>query len=225
MKIALLGGTGPQGRGLALRWALAGVDVIVGSRNAERGQKIAEELSERLGKAKGKIIGMSNADAVAQADEFVVLAVPYAGHRPTLESLKDSLHEKILVDVVVPLVEDNPKKVSMPPEGSATEEAQAILGESIPVVGALHNVSAHVLDKTDLPVNCDVLVCGQNKEAKDKVIALVEKLGVQAFNAGLAVSARAIEPITSILIRLNISKGTPFKHAGIKIWPESFCRF
>ena len=122
--------------------------------------------------------------------------------------------------MVVPLAEDNPKKVEMPPEGSATEEAQAILGDDTPVVGALHNVSAAVLDKIESPINCDVLVCGNSKEAKDKVIPLVEKLGVTTYNAGLAVSARAIEPITSILIRLNMSKATPFKHGGIKIWPE-----
>ncbi len=221
MRIALLGGTGPQGRGLALRWAMAGVDVVVGSRVKERGQKIAEELAERLGNAPGHITGTSNAEAVHQAEEFVVLAVPFVGHRPTLESLKDDLKGKILVDVVVPLAEDNPKKVVMPPEGSATEEAQAILGDDIPVVGAIHNISAHVLDQTDMPINCDVLVCGNSKEAKDKVEPLVQKLGVKTYNAGLAVSARAIEHMTAILIRLNSSKATPFKHAGIKIWAEN----
>jgi NADPH-dependent F420 reductase len=220
MKIALLGGTGPQGTGLALRWAMAGVDVVIGSRVHERGRKIAEDLSQRLGEAPGKMTGMSNAEAVREADEFVVLTVPYVGHRPTLESLREALNGKILVDVVVPLAEDNPKKVVMPPEGSATEEAQAILGKEVPVVGALHNVSAHVLDQTDRPINCDVLVCGNNREAKDKVIALVGMLGVKAYNAGLAESARAIEPMTAILIRLNISKATAFKHAGLRIWPE-----
>lgn len=221
MKIALLGGTGPQGRGLALRWALAGVDVVVGSRQHEKGKRIAEELVDRLGDSPGKITGMSNAEAVAEADEFVVLAVPFVGHRPTLESLKDALKGKILIDVVVPLAEDNPKKVVMPPEGSATEEAQAILGDEIPVVGAIHNVSAQVLDKVELPINCDVLICGNSKEAKDRAAPLIEKLGVIVYNAGLAVSAQAIEHLTAILIRLNSSKVTPFKHAGIKIWPES----
>jgi len=221
MKIALMGGTGPQGRGLTLRWAMAGVDVVVGSRQHEKGKRIAEELSERLGDAPGKITGMSNEEAVAETEEFVIMAVPFAGHRPTLEALKDKLRGKILVDVVVPLAEDNPKKVLMPKEGSATEEAQAILGDDVPVVGALHNVSSYVLDHTDRPINCDVLVCGNNKEAKDKVMALVDKLGVKTYNAGLAVSARSIEPMTAILIRLNISKATPFKHAGLKIWPET----
>jgi len=220
MKIALLGGTGPQGRGLALRWAMAGVSVLVGSRVHEKGQKIAEELNQRLGSAGPAIRGMSNAEAVAEAEEFVVLATPYAGHRPTLESLRDALKGKVLIDVVVPLAEDNPKKVIMPPEGSATEEAQAILGEGTAVVGAIHNVSAWVLDKTEMPINCDVLICGNSKEAKDKAAALVERLGVKVFNAGLAESARAIEQLTSILIRLNLSKETSFKHAGVRIWPE-----
>ncbi len=220
MKIALLGGTGPQGRGLALRWALAGVDVVVGSRQHEKGKRIAEELVERLGDSPGKITGMSNAEAVAEADEFVVLATPFAGHQPTLESLKDGLKGKILVDVVVPLAEDNAKKFAPPPEGSATEQAQAILGDDTPVVGAVHNVSAYVLDQVDTPINCDVLICGNKKDAKDRVMPLVEKLGVKVYNAGLAVSARAIEHMTAILIRLNSSKVTPFRHAGIKIWAE-----
>ena len=220
MKIALLGGTGPQGRGLALRWAMAGVDVVVGSRARERGEQIAAELSERLGTATGCITGADNETAAREADEFVVLAVPYAGHRPVLEALAPALAGKILVDVVVPLAEGNPKKMAMPPEGSATEEAQAILGDAVPVVGALHNVSAAVLDHTELPIHCDILVCGNDKGAKDRVTGLVEKLGVTVYNAGLAESARGVESLTSILIRLNISKATPFRHAGLRIWSE-----
>lgn len=221
MKIALLGGTGPQGRGLTLRWALAGVDVVVGSRQHEKGKRIAEELMERLGTdAPGTITGMSNAEAVAEAEEFVVIATPFAGHQPTLESLQEALKGKILVDVVVPLAEDNPKKYAPPPEGSATEQAQALLGDDTPVVGAIHNISAYVLDQVDAPINCDVLLCGNKKEAKDRVTPLVEKLGVTVYNTGLAVSARAIEHMTAILIRLNSSKVTPFRHAGIKIWAE-----
>ncbi len=221
MKIALLGGTGPQGCGLALRWALAGVDVVVGSRQEEKGQRIADELAQRMGDAPGSITGTSNAKAVAEAEEFVVLATPFAGHRPTLESLKEALKGKILVDVVVPLAEGNAKKFAPPPEGSATEEAQAILGDEQSVVGAIHNISAHVLDQVDQPINCDVLMCGNQKEAKDRATELIERLGVKVYNAGLAVSARAIEHMTAILIRLNGSKATPFRHAGLKIWPEN----
>ena len=108
----------------------------------------------------------------------------------------------------------------MPPEGSAAEEAQAILGRDTAVVGALHHVSAHVLARTGDTIHCDVLVCGDDREANAKVMALVEKPGVTAYNAGPASAARILEPMTAMLIRLNTSKKTPFTHAGIRIWPE-----
>ncbi|RMH58227.1 MAG: NADPH-dependent F420 reductase [Candidatus Hydrogenedentota bacterium] len=221
MKIAILGGTGPQGRGLALRWAKAGVEVVVGSRQKEKGERIARELADRLGSDDAAVTGTTNQEAVRAAEEFVVLTVPFSAHRATIESIRDELKGKILVDVAVPLDPENPKRVAMPPEGSATEEAQALVGEEVPVVAALQNVSAQVFDEIDRPINCDVLVCGNNLEAKKKVMALVEKLGCRAYNAGLAEQARCVEAITSILIRLNISKQTPFRHAGIRIWPET----
>lgn len=220
MRIALIGGTGPQGKGLALRWAQAGIDVLIGSRNADRGRELANSLAPHLKGEAGSITGMSNEEAASGAEEFVVLTVPYSGHRSTIEALKAALAGRILIDVVVPLAKGNPKAVSMPPEGSATEEAQSILGNDIPVVGALHNVSAHVLQQLDRPINCDVLVCGNNKEAKDRVIELIERLGVRAYNVGLAESARAVERLTAILIRLNITRAYPFRHAGVRIWPE-----
>lgn len=220
MRIALIGGTGPQGRGLALRWAQAGIDVLIGSRSADRGRELASPLTARLKGGAGSISGMSNMEAASEAEEFVVLTVPYSGHRSTIEALKGILASKILIDLAVPLAQGNPKAVTMPPEGSATEEAQSILGSDIPVVGALHNVSAHVLEQLDRPINCDVLVCGNNKTAKTRVIELVERLGIRAYNVGLADSARAIERLTAILIRLNITKAYPFRHAGIRIWPE-----
>ena len=125
---------------------------------------------------------------------------------------------KIRIDIVVPLAEGDPKKVNMPPEGSATEAAQAILGPEIPVIGAFHNVSAVTLNNLEWDINCDVLVCGNGLEPRQKVMALIEKLDVTAYNAGDAQSARCIEAITPILIRINISKQVPFSHAGIRIW-------
>jgi len=119
---------------------------------------------------------------------------------------------------VVPLKDGDPKAVDMPAEGSATEAAQAIVGEEVPVVGALHNVSAATLNKLDQSINCDILVCGNQLEAKNQVIELIECLGVNAYNVGPAVNARCVEAITPMLIRLNISKKVPFSHAGIKIW-------
>ena len=107
----------------------------------------------------------------------------------------------------------------MPPEGSATEAAQTLLGDKVEVVGAFHNVSAHSLNDLNHPINCDILVCGNSLEARKKVIDLANKIGVEAYNAGDAQSARCIEAITPILIRINISKAVPFTHAGLKIWP------
>lgn len=217
MKIAILGGTGPQGSGLALRFAMAGIDVVLGSRNADRAQEIAQELSNKLEGCLGTISGLDNDGAVAAADDMVILAVPYSAHDATLLGVKELLNGKILVDIVVPLG-PKPTMVDMPSEGSATEAAQAILGDDIPVVGALHNVSAHTLNSLENSINCDILVCGNDLEAKKKVMALIAKLDVATYNAGPAANARCIEAITPILIRLNISKAVPFSHAGLKIW-------
>ena len=221
MTLAIIGGTGPQGQGLALRFARAGVPVAIGSRDGARAAKLAEELQSKLPEGSALITGHDNTGAVAAAEEMVILAVPWSGHNATIEAIKDGLSGKILIDIVVPLKEGDPKKVDMPPEGSATEAAQALLGPEIPVMGALHNVSAHTLNKLDVEVNCDVLVCGNGLKPRKKGMALVEKLGVRAYNAGDAESARCIEAITPLLIRINISKAVPFSHAGIRIWaPE-----
>lgn len=219
MTIAIIGGTGPQGQGLALRFALAGVDVALGSRDVVRGGAIAEELNAKVPQAKGRIVGMGNSEAVSQSESIVILAVPYCAHNATLDAIAPGLTGKILVDIVVPLADGNPKAVTMPPEGSATEEAQARLGDSIPVVGALHNVSAYMLNKLNAKLNCDILICGNDLSAKQQVMELIEKLDVVVCNAGLAESARCIEAITPILIRLNISKSFPHRHVGIKICP------
>ena len=225
MKIAILGGTGPQGRGLALRFAMAGVAVVIGSRDGARAAAIASELNAQLStlnpEKQAEISGADNLQAVRDAEKMVLLAVPYSAHDATLKNLKTQLAEKILIDIVVPLKDGDPKAEDMPVEGSATEAAQAILGEHIPVVGALHNVSAATLNKLEQSINCDILVCGNQLDAKNQVIALIEQLGVKAYNVGPAVNARCVEAITPMLIRLNISKKVPFSHAGIKIWaPE-----
>ncbi|MEM7299547.1 MAG: NADPH-dependent F420 reductase [Pseudomonadota bacterium] len=221
MTIAIIGGTGPQGQGLALRFARAGIAVALGSRDSGRAGEIAADLSSRLPDGSAAISGHDNLSAVAAAEEFVILAVPWSGHNATLDTIKGGLNGKILVDIVVPLKEGDPKKVDMPPEGSATEAAQAIVGDTAQVVGALHNVSAHTLNDLNADINCDVLVCGNALAPRKKVMELAETLGVTAYNAGDAEAARCIEAITPILIRINISKAVPFSHAGVKIWaPE-----
>lgn len=218
MTIAIIGGTGPQGQGLALRFALAGVPVALGSRDDARAEEIAADLRAKLPPEAAEIRGYDNAGATLAAEEFVILAVPFSAHNATLEAIKRHLAGKILVDIVVPLSPEDPKKVAMPPEGSATEAAQALLGPEIPVIGALHNVSAKTLNTLEWKINCDILVCGDSLEARRKVMALVRKLGVEAYNAGDSQAARCVEAITPILIRINISKDVPFSHAGLRIW-------
>ena len=219
MKLSIIGGTGPQGKGLALRFAKAGFEVALGSRDETRAIEVADSLSSENPNLVGSIIGLSNSDAIAFTDQFVIFSVPWTGHNNTLNEIKGMLKDKVLIDIVVPLEDGNPRKVAMPPEGSATEAAQAILGPDIPVIGALHNVSANTLNHLDKKINCDILVCGNNLDARLETIALIKNLEVQAYNAGDASSARCLEAITPILIRINMSKAVPFSHAGIKIWP------
>ena len=183
--------------------------------------EIAQNLSVRLPAGSFDISGYDNHTAIQKAGEIVILAVPWLGHNSLIRELKEHLMGKILVDIVVPLKDGDPKKVEMPPEGSATEAAQALVGEQTQVIGALHNVSAHTLNDLDAKINCDVLVCGNELSSRKKVMELIERLDVRAYNAGDAEAARCIEALTAILIRINISKVVPFSHAGINIWaPE-----
>lgn len=212
MKIAILGGTGEQGPGLALRWALAGEEVIIGSRQKEKGERVAAELNQELGRP--LLVGMDNPSAAAAAD-IVVLTVPYSAHVPTLESVKDQLQGKIFVDVSVPLDPDNARRVVMPSAGSASQEAQEILGDQVSVVCALQNISAHLLRDVTAEIDCDVLVCGSPKEARMRVIELIAKLNIKAIDVGPLEAASLIEPITALLIRLNIRNKV--HSAGIRI--------
>ena len=221
MKLSIIGGTGPQGKGLALRFANAGFEVALGSRDESRAMKVANSLSSKNPNIMGSITGLSNSEAVEFTDKFVIFSVPWTGHNNTLSEIKGVLADKVLIDIVVPLEDGNPRKVAMPPEGSATEAAQAILGPEIPVVGTLHNVSANTLNHLEKKINCDILVCGNNLDARLETIELLKNLEVQAYNAGDATSARCLEALTPILIRINMSKAVPFSHAGIKIWPPA----
>ena len=203
--IALIGGTGPEGRGLALRFALAGRDVVIGSRDAARGESIAAELRESLAgrDGLGELSGAANADAVAQA-EIVVVTVPYEGHAATLSDLAGALAGKIVVDAVVPVrFERGPRPVEVA-AGSATEEAAALLPDSR-VAGAFHNLSAEILLDPDEPVHADVLVTGGDEETKRTVCALAEEIeGVRAVDAGPLRYSRFVEGLTILLIGINI---------------------
>jgi NADPH-dependent F420 reductase len=215
MRIAILGGTGEQGPGLALRWAIAGEEVIIGSRSQDRAEKVAAELNAELGQA--RIRGLENPQA-AEAAEIVVLTVPYTAHLSTLESVKPQVQGKILIDVSVPLDPDNPRRMKMPAAGSATEEAQAFFGAETKVVAAFQNVSAHLLRDPQHEIDCEVLVCGNDAEAKKIVMGLVSNMGLHATDVGPAESARVVESLTSLLIRLNIRhkvKGSGIRLTGL----------
>jgi 8-hydroxy-5-deazaflavin:NADPH oxidoreductase len=211
MTIAVLGGTGKEGKGLAYRWAKAGYKVIIGSRAQEKAETAAAELTEMLGDS--AIEGLDNLTAAQKAD-IVVLTVPYAAHKDTLLTVKDALQGKILVDVTVPLVPPRVTKVQMPPAGSAAQEAVEILGSDVQVVDAFQNIShEHLMAEGEPP--CDVLVTGTSKGAREEVIKLVEAAGLTGWDAGPIENSVVVEGLTSILIYLNKQYGAT--HAGIKI--------
>ncbi|PKP98233.1 MAG: NADPH-dependent F420 reductase, partial [Alphaproteobacteria bacterium HGW-Alphaproteobacteria-13] len=158
--IAVLGGTGKEGGGLALRWAHKGHRVIIGGRDAARASEAADAMKAALGGA-ADISGAANADAAAQAD-IVVLAVPYAAQQSTVEDVREGLAGKILIDVTVPLVPPKVGRVQLPQGGSAVEAVQKLLGEEVRVVSAFQNISAHHLTKLDEEIDCDVLVCADD---------------------------------------------------------------
>lgn len=212
LTIAVLGGTGKEGKGLAYRWAKAGYKVIIGSRMPEKAQAAAAEVSDMLDN-KASIEGLDNLSAAKKAD-IAVLTVPYAAHRDTLLGLKDTLQGKILVDVTVPLVPPKVTKVQMPPAGSAAQEAVEILGEGVQVVDAFQNISfEHLLHGEEIP--CDVLVTGTSKAAREEVLKLVEAAGLTGWDAGPIENSVVVEGLTSILIYINKQYGAT--HAGIKI--------
>lgn len=206
--IAIVGGTGNLGKALALRLLAPGVRVIIGSRDAERAKSVAESLKGTA--SRGSIEGKSNRDAVKDAD-FVVIAVPYEGHAQIVGELKGQTAGKIVIDAVVPLKKGRP---FIPPAGSALLEAQEILAREAPVVGALHNISAADLQKPDAALG-DVLICGDDDGAKQRVMEIIAKLGARTFDAGPAANAYIIEGLTGLLIHLN--RKYKSKHATVKI--------
>jgi NADPH-dependent F420 reductase len=210
--IAILGGTGKEGKGLAYRWALAGYKVIIGSRQLEKAQAAVAELLSLMKDKNVSISGLTNLEA-AQAADLVVLTVPFAAHSDTLKAVSPALQGKILIDVTVPLVPPKVTKVQMPPAGSAAQEAQQILGAGVKVCSAFQNISHEHLLK-DEPVECDVLVCG-NKEARPVVLKLVADAGLVGWDAGPIENSVIAEGMTSILIGLNKQFG--IESAGIKI--------
>jgi hypothetical protein len=213
--IAILGGTGDLGTGLARRWVQGGYQVIIGSRKLEKAQAAAADLQQVMGE-RGldgvAVKAMENLEA-AQAADLVALTVPFSHQASTLDYVRPALSGKILIDVTVPLVPPKVGTVQLPEGGSAGQLAQNLLGEDVQVVSAFQNVAAHHLQEGH-GLDCDVLVAGNSKDARQTVIGLVEAAGMRGFHAGPIANAAAAEALTSILITIN----RRYKcHAGISI--------
>ena len=213
--IAILGGTGDLGTGLARRWSQAGYPVLIGSRTLDKAVEAVDGLvsiAKERGAGSIDVKAMTNIDA-AQAADIVVMTVPFAHQLSTLESVKSALAGKILVDVTVPLVPPKVMRVQLPKEGSAGTRAQEFLGDDVQVVSAFQNVAAHHL-KEGSELTCDVLVCGNKKDARQQVVELVEAAGMRGIHAGSIANSAATEALTSLLIFINKQYQG---HSGIRI--------
>ena len=212
--LAVIGGTGAEGSGLVLRWAAAGYPVIIGSRSAEKANAVSAELNEQLPSDGVAISGATNADAAAAAD-VVVLSVPYSAQSSTIDQIVDGSQGKVLVTVGVPLKPPKVATVWQPEGGSAALEAQAQLGENVKVVAAFQNISAtHLLDLAWEP-DSDVLITGDDREAKQVAIELAAAAGFFGIDAGPLTNASVVEGLTAVLIGINIRNKV--KGAGIHI--------
>ena len=198
--LAVVGGTGEQGRGLALRWSAAGYPVTVGSRSSDRAGTEVEKLNNLHPGV--KLLADDNKGAAAGAD-IIVLAVPYAFQQSTIESIATCLDGKILIDVTVPLVPPKVARVQLPESGSAVVNVQNILGDNVRVVSAFQNVSAHHLNNLSQTIECDVLVCGDDIKAREETIKLVVAAGMRGIHGGPLVNSVVAEALTSVLIGIN----------------------
>jgi 8-hydroxy-5-deazaflavin:NADPH oxidoreductase len=210
--IAIIGGTGKEGKGLAYRWGKIGYEIIIGSRQIEKAEDAAAFVRNLPGMT-GTVTGAANIDA-AQAADLLVLTVPFAAHVSMLEHIKDAAQGKILIDVTVPLVPPRVTRVQMPAAGSAAQEAKQVLGDGVEVVAAFQNISyEHLLGDED--IHCDVLVTGSSKAARSVVIGLIKQAGMVAWDAGPIENSVVVEGLTSILIGLNKQYGV--ESSGIRI--------
>lgn len=205
--IAIIGGTGKLGHGLARRWAAAGRTIVIGSRSAEK----AEEIASQIGGS--NVSGATNADAAGQGD-IVVITVPFQTRAAILDEIRSGAAGKIVVDTTVPLVPPKVMRVQLPPEGSAALGAQTILGENVRVVSAFHNVAAHRLME-DAEIDCDILVFGDKLKDREAVVELADAAGLRGVHAGPLANSVAAEALTSILIGINKRYGSD--GAGVRI--------
>ena len=208
--LAIIGGTGALGSGLAMRWAQAGYPVVIGSRSREKAEVAARGI--QTANDAPAVRGDDNAGA-ARAGDIVIIAVPYSNHDAILDEIREGVTGKIVVDAVVPLVPPKVSQVQLPPQGSAAQIAQARIGDVARVVSAFHNVAAAKL-KAGGAVDCDVLVFGNDREARDAVIALTDAAGMRGIDGGVIGNSVAAEALTSVLIAINRRYKT---EAGIRI--------
>ena len=211
MNIAILGGTGKEGAGLARRWALAGHSIIIGSRDRERAKAKAAELREITRKM--PIMGESNMEA-AKLGVVVVLALPASGLATTLPEVSDACRDKVVISTVVALAFGGPRLYDPPPAGSSAEEAQGLL-PGAKVVAAFHHIAAHELAETDHPIECDLLLCGDDQAAKDTVAEFGRSMGLRPIDVGPLSNAGLLEGITAVLATIN--RRYKLKNSGIKI--------
>ena len=210
--IAVVGGTGAEGSGLAWRWAQAGLQVIIGSRSAERGEAAAAEMNRRLGRV--VVRGTGNLSA-CQMTDTIVLSVPYESQSAILESIRPALAGKLVVTLVAPLLGEKKGRYTPPPGGSAALEAQAQLGQDVVVVAAFQNVGAHHLVDADHAIECDVLVCGDSRADRAVAVALAEAAGLRGIHAGVLANSAVVEGMTAVLVAINASYKV--RSAGIRI--------
>ena len=212
MKIGIVGGTGKEGSGLGMRWAQAGHEILIGSRDPARARAKAEELTAQVPGA--RIDGASNRD-VATAADVVVLTVPATGLASTLPEVKEACRGKIVISTVVPLSFGGGRLFTPPPQGSSAEEAQELLGPEARVVAAFHHVAAHELSAADHPLECDLLLCGADAEARKLVAELGHSMGLRPVEVGALTNAGPLEAITAVLATIN--RRYKLKNSGIKI--------
>ena len=219
--IAVIGGTGSQGSGLAMRWAKAGYPVVIGSRDRNRAEQSAIEIAAIAPRNNnwGSVRGTDNLSAAAEC-EIAVLAVPHANQLNTLEPIANALKGKILIDVTAPLKPPKVSTVQLPEAGSAVIESQKMLGENVTVVAAFQNIAAQHLADPDHEIDCDVLVCANKKSAREIAITLANDAGMTAWHAGPLANAAAAEAMTSVLIFINRAHKIPGSGLRITGIPE-----
>jgi 8-hydroxy-5-deazaflavin:NADPH oxidoreductase len=211
VNIAILGGTGKEGAGLAVRWAKLGHSIVIGSRDAERAKAKAAELREAANAL--PIVGHTNAEAAALG-EIVVIALPANGLAATLPEVREGCRGKVVISTVVPLTFGGPRLFTPPPPGSSAEEVHALLPDAR-VVAAFHHIAAHELADAEHPIDCDLLICGQDAAGKETVTQLGRSMGLRVLDVGALSNAGLLEGITAVLATVN--RRYKLKNSGIKI--------